>query len=498
MSSVSDLFNRVCSCPDVPPRPAAQDPSDAESSSSTGGSSSEEESSESDSKSEPSESCSSSEEERQLKLFQKRQKQTEKAREASKKSKLMKKLSKTLALKPPPSKAETFLPDLQVNCDMNKPGNSRTQVRERRQRLIWSWLKATCTAVSNLFQPVGGKSPGIAHVLGVSVMDDTNVVTSKAVQGPWQSNRVVTAMNNWQTCTVCYQKDSEEACMGQRVSFQMHTPPVILPRATAPMIWSELKGWMLGFAGVPGRKWQMFGLGQDLFSGVSMVAQLLCFDSLKTNVKVMKMLRQDIFQINAKEDPNAAASSTTHPVLGLLCSIHQLALCRNSLLFFYRGFWSSIVRLSHLFEIHNFRAQFRSALFSVLVESFQYIEVASLPESFAEWSAERKRVCNVVTTDSTYATGRLLHHLLLARVDNGECSSDTITHWCCGSRCCGGKSAEERSDFCLMLICKYFCFLFGFGFAVPLAYRWKHSQPALRWCQDSWQFEIGHFPVGVT
>lgn len=483
MSAVSSLFRRICSGPQRCVEEAQRD--QCSESCSSDHEARDNPTSEDSSDSSGSSSSSSEDSDVQLKL--KRRKQTLPAREAAKKAKLMRKIGKQLALKPPMTKVETYLPDLQPNCDLNKPGKSHQQDRKRRQRLIFSWLKAACSVVNNLFQPVASDKPGIGHVFSISIIDDTNVVLSKTVQHQWQSNRIVTVLNNFQTCTVCYDssEDSSERALRNK-SFVMHTPPICLPKATALAILAELRGWLVLFTGMVGLKWQIFGLKPDLFENIPVIAQMFCFDSLKTNLKIMKVFRQEAAHRQQQTMGNNAATVQTCVLMGMLCGIHQLSLCRRSLLFFHKGFWSSLVRLAHLFEAHNFRAQFRSALFAVIVGSFQYIAVPNLPEGSREWLQERRRLCNCVNDDSSRVTGRSLNHVLLSKHDNGDCHSESIVHWCCGQDCCRGNSSEERSDYSLMMICKYFCFLFGFGFAVPLSYRWKHCQPALRFCQDTW------------
>ena len=476
--TLSALFQRLCG-------PAAPSPAEPQEDAAMSSCSSDR--NDSDADGEPSSSGSSSTEmgrqEPVLTVQQKRKMQTAAARKAALEAKMKRKVMKEMAVSDMLVKtaAEEFVPDLQPNCDLNKPGRHRRKDRHRRLRLIMSYLQAVCTAINALFE--GDQSPKIAHILGVSVLDDTNIRLSRTVQGQWQSSRVVTVLNNWQMCTACYTSPAEghqdpfQRCWAHR-SFALHTPPTCLPRANAPAICLELKSWMFSFAGEVGKRWQALGVSSNLFATVPIVAQVLCYDSLKTNLKIVKMLREELYR---KQDVQDRSATATCVMFGTLCSIHQLALCRRGLLFYYTGFWSSIVRLSHLFTVHNFRAQFRSALFSVLVENFQVISIQSLPPAHLDWAHERKRLCGILNGSKSQ---RISQHLLLMKVDNGDINSLQFTHWCSQNECCHGNSEEERADYCLMMMCKYYCHLFGFGFHVPLAYRWKHAKPALEYCQD--------------
>lgn len=85
--------------------------------------------------------------------------------------------------------------------------------------------------------------------------------------------------------------------------FQLQTPMVVLPRATASTIVAELCGWFLcalGLGGAVGSRWQILGVQESLFAGIPIQGQALCFDSLSTNIKICKLLRTELYKEEGK------------------------------------------------------------------------------------------------------------------------------------------------------------------------------------------------------
>lgn len=105
------------------------------------------------------------------------------------------------------------------------------------------------------------------------------------------------------------------------------------------------------------------------------------------------------------------------PLLSNRCGIHQVALCRKHLLFYFQGHWSTIVRLSHLFQTTTFRTQFRNCLLKVISRNFEYIQVAILPAEHVIWK-ERRREAGVVNEDPECPKRRFEAHCHLAALDN--------------------------------------------------------------------------------
>ena len=407
----------------------------------------------------------------------KRRQRTENARKAAAESRLVKKMAKQYAIQPPEKNAE-YLPFLKGNDaqKLTTGGQSQKDMTRTRRRLIYSWFKNACSFINSFFE-----QHACQHVFSVSVIDDTNTSLSTQVTAQSHSSRTVTMLNNVQTCVACFEvAQSDGQKQMQQRSFPMHTPPTCLPRADAPNLLQELRSWLLF---EPGSRWEKFGLKSGLLTKVPFVCHIMCFDSLATNVRLLKMLRRLFFKRRQHEQGQV---DQVQLLTGLVCAIHQLALARKALLFYHSGLWSNIVRLSHLFATQNFRVQFRSALFAVVADNFRHMPVHSLPQQHAEWKRDRDQLFNLLASDADYCKTRLLFHKKLARFDNGDPNSPSFTHWCLGNgECCQGETPAERSNHCFIMLCKCLYYLFCLGYAVPLSYRWKHSQPALRFCQDS-------------
>ena len=409
---------------------------------------------------------------------EKRRKQTSKARETAKANKLMRKVAKNFEVDLPDKYSE-YLPFLKGQDDsLTGSGQAQKKLSRKRSRLLYSWLKGICNFLNSFFQ--GQKCE---HVISISVIDDTNMQLATTICSGWQPSRTVTVLNNVQTCVACFDSTDEyDQKHADYKSIAVHTPPTALSRANAQGIAQELRSWQISEVG-SGTRWEHFGLKPDLLSSIPLVCQVLCFDSLSTNIRLLKMLRRVTCQ--KQKEQQAAEPVQTHLLSGFVCGIHQLALARKTLLFYHGGFWASIVRLSHLFEAQNFRAQIRTALFAVIIDNFQHIPVQSMPAGHNEWRADRNSICNMIAQDENPRQSRLRWHRALMKWDNGDSSSESLTHWCVGS-CCQGQTPAQKAEYSLAMICKYYYYLFAFGFAVPLTYRWKHASHALQYCEDSW------------
>ncbi|CAK8986173.1 unnamed protein product [Durusdinium trenchii] len=231
-----------------------------------------------------------------------------------------------------PDPFSEYLPDLQ-----NKQPFQHSMHPGRRARLVYSWIRGACAFLNNFFL-----QQQCHHVISISVVDDTNMRLAAQVTGKWYSSRTVSVLNNVQTCVACFDMDPDpshaigETCRGYR-SFPLHTPLTCLPRATARNLFQEIRSWLVCEAG---SRWQQFGLKADLFDKTPFLCQVMCFDSLSTNVQLFKMLRRASFQKQQAQQAKARPDQS-HLLVGTPCAIHQIALARKALLFYHPNFWST-------------------------------------------------------------------------------------------------------------------------------------------------------------
>lgn len=341
---------------------------------------------------------------------------TAKARAAAIVSKTQRKMMK---LKPPEHPAADFQEDLQPDAPINLPGQFGTFARQRRLRLLVSWLKSWCAAITRFFQ-MSTAEHHISHVLVCSITDDTNMRLGAATGRQfWRPSRVVSVMNQVQNVVARVHCIGNEKPADNGVeleeyykTFQVHTPLVCLPKANATTITAEFASRIFLFLGSVSDRFQQLGMDKDLACKVNIQGLALCFDSLPTNLAMLKKFRAAVCQKHLSQ--GCKWHKQIFPLLAFCCSIHQLALARKVLIHGFPGVWSSIVRLAHLFEVHSFRIQFRSAVLQVIASNFSYVVCSQLPQEGRCWRDRRLRACNLVTGDAAYSKQRQqLHHQLM-------------------------------------------------------------------------------------
>lgn len=421
-----------------------------------------------------------------LRLKVKRQAQTAKARAASLAARATRRLAKRANLKPRAHAAEEYRELVQAENELVQPGGSIHWKRRRRLRLLVSYLKAWVTALVSLFTNFGcdgDSSPAVDHLLSCIVLDDTNMRLSQADPqvNSWKSSRIVSVMNVVQALVVSYSPASTGHDRGCKV-FNVHTPLVCLPKADCDGLYFEFISRVFVLFGQVSYRFCMLGMASQLLRRVAIQGVCVCMDALATNQAVLKRLRLQIQQHHAER----GCQEQIFPMLAVLCEIHGLALARKSLVSSLPGFWSSVVRLAHLFEVGNFRLQFRRCLVAVIVQSYKYIPVPELPPNKDDWRERHAEWCGVDLAGlggcSKPTKRRDIHEKLLA-VDNGDFESRDFTHFCIGS-CCEGFDHKAKSRFALVTILRHYVSLFGTGFPVPLTYRWIHASRALQYLKD--------------
>ena len=255
-------------------------------------------------------------------------------------------------------------------------------------------------------------------------------------------------------------------------------------RANASGLAREFCGWIFLWLGMLGERWSRFSqLSAEVKATICNTIPIQClvvvWDSLKTNMAVLKGLR--IAGVTKQQSEHN--DGFLYPLISIRCGLHQIALCRKPLLFQFKGHYSSIVRLAHLFETHSFRKQFQRSLLRVISSSFMWIPVVELPRESFLWQEERNRASGILNDDPSYKSSRISWYNTLFKYDNGDPDSLAFTHYCTGE-CCLGVTPEEKKRFALVQIAKCYFNLFGNGYAVPLTYRWLKAHPALQYVKE--------------
>ena len=353
-----------------------------------------------------------------LKSLQKKlkgQAQTAKARAASLLARATRRLAKHAQLVPQQKhEAEEFRQDVQADNDMAKPGHpDRAAIRRRRLRLLVSYLKSWAGAVVEFLS--GTTSSPVSPVRSV--------------------------MNVVQMLILFH--GSDDASTRAKV-FTVHTPMVCVPKADCDGLFFEMVSRLCFYLGQVSYRFRMLGMAADLLRGIAIQATAICVDALATNQAVLKRLR---LATNKAHQQNGFEQ--IYPVLAILCQIHALALARKCLLTALPGFWSSVVRLGHLFEVSSFRTQFRRALITVIYQSYRYVVVAEMPSGCEDWKQRRADWCRL----SLPRKKRHELHKRLMTFDNGDFESRDVVHYCDGS-CCEGTSHAGKSRYALIQIMK--------------------------------------------
>lgn len=414
-----------------------------------------------------------------LQLRARRQAQTVKARAASLVSRTLQKHECNFL--PQPHPAQQYRHFLQPRAAASKGVSGELAAhtaRKQRLRVLLSWLHQWCAALANFLRKTDQEPAGSSSLIDIVVVDDTNVRLAETIPGAphWMPSRVVTMMNMVQHLIVGFAASETPNC---EKSFIVHTPFACLGKADQQNLGSELRSRVFLFLGELSPRFRILDCAADVGSSAAKVpiqALAMCFDSLPTNLAVLKHFRSAVRKKHLQE-----GHRQIFPVFAVCCVIHKLALIRKPLLLGFAGFWSTLVRLGHLFEAHSFRAQMRTAIIQVVCQSFKYVPTASLPVETRMWRDQRNQCCNL---GSGTSVRRMCLHQALAQWDNGDTSSVDITHYCNGS-CCLGTNLKEREQYALLQVCKHYILLFANGFAVPLLYRWKHAQDALQYVKDS-------------
>lgn len=354
-----------------------------------------------------------------------------------------------------------------------------------RKRAVYLYFKSLAVAVKNMFQWNANTDPGLGvadvscqdtqpvhHLISMNTNDDTNIKLGSGIRG---ATEVRSVMNNIQEHVVVTEGAKQKW-------FSIHQPIIALDRATTMGLYQAFMSWILGFSGYVGWRLRPWGLPSDILKTVRKHTFIFIGDALPVNTGVCKFL------IQCLQRPGPTQSA----VLQVQCNIHQVSLTRKSVVLGFAGYWSTLVRMGHLWESHTFQQRFRACMAKIIQENFQYIRVQSLPPEAFKWSERKIDSLRMFLDIGHQGYGgfrsrsnkkdkpstRLKWLVKLCQKDNGDNTTDSFTHFCTGEDCCPNGPSEALSE----MISSYLQ-LFAHP-PIPLLYRWKHAAAASNFVRD--------------
>ena len=229
-----------------------------------------------------------------------------------------------------------------------------------------------------------------------------------------------------------------------------------------------------------GQRLLSWGVPAALFRHVKRQTFIFISDALKTNDTLFRELSKVVQSCMLQpESPISEDNRPKTAALQIHCNIHQVSLTRRTLVLGFDGYWSSLVRLGHLFEGHSFRQRFQASLVQIVRESFRYMQCSELPPEAATWRQQAIQQLRLHSNDGpAKLSKRLLNIQRHMTKDNGDPRQATMTHWCLGASCCPGGEQEALS-----FLINSFSRMFEYT-CVPLLYRWKHAAKANAFVRD--------------
>lgn len=236
--------------------------------------------------------------------------------------------------------------------------DQKQQASRERSRCVFSFLARLKSIVADMFSPQ--RRP--QHVFHSCICDDTS--TRMRTPGLGRS-AVYTVCNTVENTFVRY-------CDGSWSSLFIPTPLRILNDGKAEAIHRAFTSWLIVGANGSGAMWRKLGLSGPASSSIWRSCAFMG-DALKANDAAWRRERSiRSLQISSN------AESLVPVGIRLKCGNHQLSLVRRPTVLSVEKFWSTAVRLGHLYETSSFRRKLASAL----VHHFQ--QLGSFTRAFVQ------------------------------------------------------------------------------------------------------------------
>ena len=223
-----------------------------------------------------------------------------------------------------------------------------------RSRCTYSLIQRIVVMVQSLFRDTGGSSKTVHHVVNTVIADDSDT----RMRGAGDKSSIHTVCNTCQSVHVRYSPAGKAECWE---SVNVPTPMLVLEAAKTGHIHAAMTAFSVVCARGVGELMQNCGLGPSAVGvhSVPFRTEILTGDALRANSAAWKTELYELAKRNAKG---------SNPTLGMYCKcqVHQLNLIRKPMVLSVAGYWTSLIRLAHLFEQSSFRHAFAAALVQFL------------------------------------------------------------------------------------------------------------------------------------
>lgn len=341
--------------------------------------------------------------------------------------------------------------------------DNKTFERDR-ARCVYSLIRSLAVTLEMLFAP-----DRLFHALNCHIVDDTS--TRMRGPAPTDPTTIYTIMNTVQTLHLrdgdadhCGHHGSPLEDLGLCRSLRVPTPLICLENANTKGIYQAFISSALITARGVGSLFQRFGFSGDHTGKATWKTFIFIGDALKANESAFNEERKVLKKLQHQN----------HLALKIKCAIHQVCLIRKPVVLLIPAFWTTLVRLSHLFECLSFRKAFATSMASVVSSSFIYLQTAELPPQAEKWAKTRASLKKFYNSDSKLRRAQLDKCMQFL---NGDYESESVFHFCIDNGqdppCCSDRQDSLKKA--LQLIVPFF----ARGYAAPLLYRFKHYSPAV-------------------
>lgn len=233
------------------------------------------------------------------------------------------------------------LKETNAEADLKKEANERA-------RCTFSLPTYIVQLIQGMFQSSNGKP---VHIINAVIADDTDT----RLKGLGHDGRPVLR-------TVCDTVQAVHCRFGQEwESLLIPTPMLVLAAPKTGDIHAATTAHSLVCGAGVGHMLESYGVSQSVVQTVDggWRSEILVGDALKANQASWRVERALLQSQREKSDGRLLG-------LNLKCLVHTLNLVRKPMALSIPGYWSTLVRFSHLMESYSFRTGFTTALLRVL------------------------------------------------------------------------------------------------------------------------------------